>query len=67
MTIIVLQFGYLEQVLHTFNHAHNGRVYFVGSSAIEFIQAEGLNGALLTLGAVNGAAHELYLNLCHVS
>ena len=67
MTIIVLQFGYLEQVLHAVHHAHDGRVYFVLRGAVHFVQAEGLNGALLTLGAVNGAAYELYLNLCHVN
>ena len=35
------------------------------SSAVHFIQAEGLYSALLTLRAVNGAAHELYLYVGH--
>jgi hypothetical protein len=60
-----LQLSYFQQVLHGGNLTQQGRSGFVGSGAVEFVQSEGLHGALLTGGPVDSAADEFNLNLRH--
>lgn len=61
----ILEFSYFQEVLHSGYHTGNlGRIFY-GLRATDFTEAQGLNGTLLTLRAVNNAFHEFDLDLRH--
>lgn len=60
-----LFFLHFDQVGHFTHHAENLRRGFVLHRVVHFFDAQSLNRQLLTLGAVDGAAHLSDYNLSH--